>query len=58
LREERNQLHAHWMLEKETIQQIRATKKEIDQLRIEMEQAERQGDLNRVKSSVAGRAFR
>ncbi len=55
LREERNQLHAHWMLEKETIQQIRATKKEIDQLRIEMEQAERQGDLNRVAEIKYGR---
>ena len=55
LQEERNQLRAHWMMEKETIQQIRATKKEIDQLRIEMEQAERQGDLNRVAEIKYGR---
>ncbi len=48
LQEERNRLHSHWMMEKEMIQKIRDLKTEIDQLRIEMEKAERAGDLNRV----------
>ncbi len=48
LQEERNKLFAHWKLEKEMIQKIRDIKTQIDQLRIEMEKAERTGDLNRV----------
>ncbi|GAB4367584.1 MAG: ATP-dependent chaperone ClpB [Calditrichia bacterium] len=48
LQEERNKLQAHWLLEKESIQTIRQIKEELDQLRIEMEKAERSGDLNRV----------
>jgi len=48
LQEERNKLHTHWMMEKEVIQTIREIKTHIDQLRIEMEKAERDGDLNRV----------
>ncbi|GAB4332220.1 MAG: ATP-dependent chaperone ClpB [Calditrichia bacterium] len=48
LSEKRNQLKAHWQLEKETIQQIRLLKEKIDQLRNEMEIAEREGNLNRV----------
>jgi len=48
LREERNKLHAHWQMEKQVIQQTREIKTRIDQLRIEMEKAERAGDLNRV----------
>lgn len=48
LQEERNKLHTHWMMEKEVIQTIRDIKTHIDQLRVEMEKAERDGDLNRV----------
>ncbi len=48
LQEERNKLHTHWMMEKEVIQTIRDIKTRIDQLRVEMEKAERDGDLNRV----------
>lgn len=48
LREEQGGLQAHWKLEKETIRGIRDTKSEIDQLRIEMDKAERDGNLNRV----------
>ena len=44
----RKQLTLHWNLEKETIQHIRDVKAEIDQRRIEMEKAERMGDLNKV----------
>lgn len=48
LRETRNELQGHWRLEKETIQNIRNKKAEIDQLRVEMDRAEREGNLNRV----------
>jgi ATP-dependent Clp protease ATP-binding subunit ClpB len=48
LREERGGLQAHWKLEKETIQNIQGGKEKIDQIRVEMEKAEREGNLNRV----------
>lgn len=48
LEELRKQLTLHWNLEKETIQNIRDVKADIDQRRIEMEKAERMGDLNKV----------
>ncbi len=48
LREKRDQLRAKWLAEKEAIQKIREIKAQIDQLKIEMEQAERAGDLNKV----------
>ncbi len=53
--EERNKLKAHWMLEKQTIQHIRETKAQIDRMRVEMEKAERGGDLNRVAEIKYGR---
>lgn len=48
LKEQRNNLHAHWQMEKEVIQKIRELKSQIDQLRVEMEKSERDGNLNRV----------
>ena len=48
LREKRDQLRAKWLAEKEAIQKIREIKAQIDQVKIEMEQAERAGDLNKV----------
>ena len=48
LQETRNRLTLHWNLEKESIQSIRDIKAEIDRQRIQMEKAERQGDLNKV----------
>lgn len=48
LRADRDRLQAHWLLEKETIQQIRDHKAEIDRLRFEMEKVERAGNLDRV----------
>ncbi len=48
LKEERDNAHTHWMMEKEIIQGIRDIKTKIDQARVEMEKAEREGDLNRV----------
>ena len=55
LREERNALHTHWLLEKETIQQIRQNKAEIEQLRGEMEKGEREGNLDRVAEIKYGK---
>jgi ATP-dependent Clp protease ATP-binding subunit ClpB len=48
LQESQKRLNLHWTMEKETIQKIQDTKAEIDQRRIEMEKAEREGDLNKV----------
>jgi ATP-dependent Clp protease ATP-binding subunit ClpB len=48
LEEQRNQLHAHWLMEKEVIQGIGDTKARLDELRIEMERYERESNLNKV----------
>ncbi len=48
LEESRNKLHAHWLMEKEVIQNIREIKSKIDEYRVEMEKKERESDLNRV----------
>jgi len=55
LREDRNRLHGHWLLEKQTIQKIRDNKAEIEQLRSEMEKAEREGNLDRVAEIKYGK---
>ena len=55
LREERNKLHAHWLMEKETIQHIRTSKAEIERLRIAMEKSEREGDLEHVAEIKYGK---
>src|SRR4029079_8658116 len=44
LKEEKNQLAAHWQQEKEAIQRIRKLKEEQDTLRLEIERAQRAGD--------------
>ncbi|OGB63196.1 MAG: ATP-dependent chaperone ClpB [Caldithrix sp. RBG_13_44_9] len=48
LLETRNHLNLHWNLERESIQNIRDTKAEIDHRRMQMEKAEREGNLNKV----------
>jgi ATP-dependent Clp protease ATP-binding subunit ClpB len=48
LSEQRNALRAQWEGEKEIIQGIRREKEAIDRLRLEAEQAERQGDYGKV----------
>ena len=48
LQERRTQLRSHWENEKSLIKGIRAQREESEQLRIEAEQLERQGDLARV----------
>ncbi len=46
LREELNGLTARWQKEKDTIQRIRDIKSQMDEARTQLEQAEREGDLN------------
>ncbi|MCB0843830.1 MAG: AAA family ATPase, partial [Bacteroidetes bacterium] len=48
LEEERNRLRAHWETEKDIIQQIRNLKEEVEQLKVEAEEAERQADFGKV----------
>ena len=45
LREESNQLMAHWQTEKTAIDAIREVKSQIDEARVQLEQAERQSNL-------------
>ncbi len=54
LRKEAEELKTQWLKEKEIIQNIRKLKEKIDQLKIEAQQAERQGDLNRVAEIIYG----
>ena len=46
LKEESTALKAHWSLEKEAIEKIRAIKSEIEEVKASAERAERDGDLN------------
>ncbi len=55
LRKKSEEMKAQWQQEREVIQKIRSIKEKIDQLRIEAQQAERQGDLNRVAEIIYGR---
>lgn len=47
-KQERDALRAHWQIEKELIQSIRAMKEEIENAKQEAEQQERQGNFGRV----------
>ncbi|MGK7942709.1 MAG: ATP-dependent chaperone ClpB [Crocosphaera sp.] len=48
LKEEQSQLNAQWQAEKEVIDQIRKLKETIDQVNLEIQQAERDYDLNKA----------
>jgi ATP-dependent Clp protease ATP-binding subunit ClpB len=48
LRETSNGLKAHWQNEKESIQRIRSLKEKIETTKVEEQQAQRHGDLNRA----------
>ncbi|EAZ92689.1 ATP-dependent chaperone ClpB [Crocosphaera chwakensis] len=48
LKEEQSQLNAQWQAEKEVIDQIRELKETIDQVNLEIQQAERDYDLNKA----------
>ena len=47
-KEEQSELNAQWQSEKEVIDQIQTYKEEIDQVNLEIQQAERDYDLNRA----------
>jgi ATP-dependent Clp protease ATP-binding subunit ClpB len=55
LTERRTQLRSHWEHEKKLIKSIRAGREEIEQLRIEADQSERQSDLGKVAEIRYGR---
>lgn len=55
LQEKRDGLKARWESEKEVVEGIQNQKKNIEQLKIEAEQAERQGDLGKVAEIRYGR---
>jgi len=48
LRSQSDELKAHWKQEKEVIQRIRALKEKIEATKVEEQQAQRKGDLNRA----------
>ena len=48
LKEERNELNAKWKSEKEVVENIQNTKKELEELKLEAERAEREGDFGKV----------
>ncbi|HZA54113.1 MAG TPA: ATP-dependent chaperone ClpB [Candidatus Udaeobacter sp.] len=48
LKETSNGLKGHWKNEKDSIQRIRSLKEKIEATRVEEQQAQRQGDLNRA----------
>ena len=48
LKEERNDLHARWMSEKDIVDNIQTAKSEIEEYRLEAERAEREGDYGKV----------
>jgi ATP-dependent Clp protease ATP-binding subunit ClpB len=56
LREQSDALKARWQQEKGIIQKIRDIKERIDQLRIDAEKFQRQGDLNKVAEILYGEA--
>ncbi|APU69270.1 ATP-dependent chaperone ClpB [Christiangramia flava] len=48
LKEERNDLHARWMSEKEVVDNIQNLKSDIENFKLEAEKAEREGDYGKV----------
>jgi ATP-dependent Clp protease ATP-binding subunit ClpB len=55
LKEERGRLAAHWQQEKESIQSARGVRQEIEQLRHEIERAQRGGDYTKASELQYGR---
>jgi ATP-dependent Clp protease ATP-binding subunit ClpB len=54
-KEEQSSLNAQWQLEKQVIDKIQSIKEEIDRVSIEVQQAERDYDLNRAAELKYGR---
>ncbi len=48
LKEERNDLHARWMSEKDVVDNIQTAKSDIEEFKLEAERAEREGDYGKV----------
>src|SRR5262245_12570634 len=55
LKERRTRLAAQWQQEKDAIQGVRAQKEELEQLRLEVERAQRAGDYARASELQYGR---
>jgi ATP-dependent Clp protease ATP-binding subunit ClpB len=55
LREQSGELKAHWQNEKEAIGKIRKVKEAIEHLKVQIEQAERQGDLQKAAELKYGK---
>jgi ATP-dependent Clp protease ATP-binding subunit ClpB len=55
LQAEQQQLRARWDLEKQAVARVRDIKEQIEKTRLDMEQAERQYDLNRVAELKYGK---
>ncbi len=55
LNEQRTELRARWETEKQSVNEGRSLKEQLDQLRIEAEQAERAGDYGKVAEIRYGR---
>ena len=55
LKEEQNRLQSHWEQEKETIQGSRALKEDLEQVRLEIERAERSSDYAAASELQYGR---
>ncbi len=55
LKEQRNALNSRWKEEKEIVENIQNTKNEIEQLKLQAEQAERQGNYEKVAEIRYGR---
>ncbi|GAA4396155.1 ATP-dependent chaperone ClpB [Nibrella viscosa] len=55
LNEQRNSLKARWEVEKQSVNEIRTLKEQLDHLRLEAEQAERSGDYGKVAEIRYGR---
>lgn len=53
--EKRNELRAHWEIEKNQISTIRSLKEELEHTKGEAQRAEREGDLNRAAELKYGR---
>jgi ATP-dependent Clp protease ATP-binding subunit ClpB len=55
LKAQQQQLRARWDLEKQSVARVRGIKEQIEKARLDMEQAERQYDLNRVAELKYGK---
>jgi ATP-dependent Clp protease ATP-binding subunit ClpB len=55
LKEEQSSLNAHWQTEKQAIEQIRSIREEIEQVNIEISQAERDYDLSKAAELKYGK---